>query len=279
MSLQCDVLGSSDMCEEEMAYHESRAQICRYLSSWFPLGSEGEHRTIAEGREEKELVELISNLTARKYRDVQNQSLMEDLAGAEPKGQVSLAINDDYLNKWGLHYLPSYCNAHSRQICNSFKDAGPLEYGSKSPLSMACRDRLDGVLDSLPAPEPTPTPHSRSRHHAAGAGPRPGIATRRYRDVDGVCFAGSIPVELASGRRVPIRKLRRSIRVRTPLGPRKVVLVLKTAVQGGALPGRVASGDAVAPHLPRRQVVDFFGARGAGDGKLCRERLLCHARA
>ncbi|PNY25340.1 Inter-alpha-trypsin inhibitor heavy chain H3 [Tolypocladium capitatum] len=234
VSVRCSVLGRSDLPESELAYHESRARICNHISSWFPLGSDGEHRVIANGREEKkkELAQLISEIPARNYNDEQNRSLMEDLSGSEPKGQISLAINNDsYFHKWGVHYLPSYCNAHSRQICNSFKDPGPLLYGVNSRLFIACRDRLDHVFDNLPAPEPTITYRSRSHHHSSVLSSAKGISMSKYRNSHGVCFVGSAPVELASGRMVPIRKLRRGTKVRTPAGPRKVALVLKTPVQ------------------------------------------------
>lgn len=238
VSVRRSVLDRSDMPESEIAYHESRARICSHISSWFPLGPDGEHRVITDGREEKkkELSLLISEIPARNYNDGQNQSLMEDLTGTEPKGQISLAINNDsYFTKWGVHYLPSYCNAHSRQICNSFKDPGPLQYGVNSPLFIACRDRLDNVFDNLPAPEPTPTYRSRSNHHFSGPSSAPKISMSKYRNSHGVCFAGSTPVELSSGRMVPIRKLRRGMKVRTPAGSRKVALVLKTPVHGEIL--------------------------------------------
>ncbi|KND90618.1 Inter-alpha-trypsin inhibitor heavy chain H3, partial [Tolypocladium ophioglossoides CBS 100239] len=234
VSVRCSVLKHSALPESEIAYHESRARICSHVSSWFPLGPDGEHRVIAGGREEKkkELSQLISEIPARNYNDAQNQSLMEDLTGAEPKGQISLAINNDsYFTKWGVHYLPSYCNAHSRQICNSFKDPGPLHYGVNSPLFIACRDRLDNAFDNLPAPEPTPTSRGGPHRHSFGLSSAPKISMSKYRNSSGVCFAGSTPVELASGRTVPIRKLRRGMKVRTPAGSRKVALVLRTPVR------------------------------------------------
>ncbi|POR35818.1 Inter-alpha-trypsin inhibitor heavy chain H3, partial [Tolypocladium paradoxum] len=238
VSVRRSVLDHSNLPESEIAYHESRARICSHVSSWFPLGPDGEHRVIEDGEEgkKKELSQLISEIPARNFIDAQNQSLMEDLTGTEPKGQISLAINNDsYFNKWGVHYLPSFCNAHSRQICNSFKDPGPLQYGVNSPLFIACRDRLDNVFDNLPAPEPTPTYRSRSHHHSSSLGSAANFSMSKYRNANGVCFAGSTPVELSSGRMVPIRKLRRGMKVRTPAGSRKVALVLKTPVHGEIL--------------------------------------------
>ncbi|KAG5950071.1 hypothetical protein E4U53_005509 [Claviceps sorghi] len=59
----------------------------------------------------------------------------------------------------------------------------------------------------------------------------------------------STPVELASGRMVPIRRLRRGVKVRTPTGVRKVAVVLRTAAQHERL-CRVGGGLLVTPWHP-----------------------------
>ncbi|KAG6007137.1 hypothetical protein E4U21_006321 [Claviceps maximensis] len=230
-STQGSILRATNkMSDAEVAYHESRAEICQFLSSMFPLGPDGEHRADLSKREtyyEKTLAELTAKLPAKDFRDAKNVSLMQDLNGPEPWGQISMAINKAaYFRKWGIHYLPSYINAHSRQICNSFKDPGPLQYGVDSPLFISCRDRLNDAFDNLPPPEPRNGPSSHARTCYAP------VNMRRYRDAAGVCFAGSTPVELASGRMVPIRLLRRGTKVRTPTGMRKVAVVLRTFVRG-----------------------------------------------
>ncbi|KAL7919342.1 hint domain-containing protein [Trichoderma austrokoningii] len=224
----------------EAVYHESRALVCNFISSLFPLASDGEYRAltadakIAEKR--RELAQLIATLPGRDdLADGLSKPLMEDLNGDLPKGQISLAIStSEAFLKWGRHFLPSYVNALTRQICNSFKDSAPLQFGSQSPLFIACRDRLDNAFDSIPAPPPSRyvlaqngSSQGRHAHQSFSAG---SSSMARYRDATGVCFAGSTLVELASGRITDMRKLKRGSRVRTPLGPRKVHLVLKTKV-------------------------------------------------
>lgn len=225
------VLDASDISAAEVAYHESRAEICRLLSSLFPLGPDSEHRTnFGDEIRESTLASLTNALPAKEYEDERNMSLMQDICGPEPQGQISIAIKDvSYLWKWGVHYLPSYYTAHSRQICNSFKDPGPLQYSVDSPLFVACRDRLNDAFDNLPPPEPSLSSFS-GYSSTAGSSYTP-VSMSRYRDVNGVCFAGSTPVELASGRMVHIRRLRRGMKVRTPTGIRKVAMVLRTPVQ------------------------------------------------
>ncbi|KAF4910177.1 hypotheticall protein [Colletotrichum fructicola] len=135
--------------ESEIAYQLSRSQICSYLSSIIPLREDGEHEALSDISPQKieTLEALIKDVPAQKFpNDPKNKSLIEDLSGDQPKGQISLALkNPEYYTKWGVHYLPSLLNAHTRQICNTFKDPGPLQYGVDSPLFIACRDRLDNA--------------------------------------------------------------------------------------------------------------------------------------
>lgn len=237
-SVMRSIVDTNSLSPSEIAYQESRALICGFLASLTPIGGQEEHTPL----DPTCLTETVDNLTsmiqscpAAQFKDAHNQSLMEDLVGDSPKGQISLAIgNEDYYRKWGMHYLPSLLNAHQRQICNSFKDSGPQMYGVDSPLFIACRDRLDNAFDNLPAPEPSSFRHQVCRSRGVptlGPSMTPVFSMARYRNASGVCFAACTKVHLASGRTVKIRKLRRGMKVRTPAGTRKVAMVLKTPVE------------------------------------------------
>ncbi|KAK1251713.1 hypothetical protein MKX07_007192 [Trichoderma sp. CBMAI-0711] len=250
-----DEFDAETLSPAELAYQESRALILSFISTLFPLASDGEYKSLTLAKQQikkrEELSQLIKSLPSGDLTDNLNKSLLEDLCGEHPKGQISLALSTPhFFTKWGRHYLPSYANALSRQICNSFKDSAPLQFGSESPLFIACRDRLDTAFDSIPAPEPSrvvlsssSSSSSRRRRQFSGGGTtshtsttntlRPSMA--RYRNSSGVCFAGSTAVELASGRVTEIRKLRHGTRVRTPLGPKQVAMVLKTKVSSETL--------------------------------------------
>ncbi|GKT50037.1 uncharacterized protein ColSpa_10218 [Colletotrichum spaethianum] len=212
--------------ESEIAYHLSRSHICSILSSIIPIRDDGEHEAMNDISPEmlEQFQNLIKGLPANKFpSDPQNKSLIEDLVGEQPKGQISLALTrPDFYIKWGVHYLPSLLNAHTRQICNTFKDPGPLQYGVHSPLFIACRDKLDAAFDSLPAP--TPSNQHMATHHGR-------VVMSSYNSSSGVCFVSSTPVRLGSGKTVPIKALRRGVAVQTPSGPRRVIAVLKTPVQ------------------------------------------------
>ncbi|OAA70624.1 von Willebrand factor, type A [Cordyceps fumosorosea ARSEF 2679] len=251
-----NLMEKSSMPEETVAYHESRAQICSFLSGLFPIEKQGVHAASAMGSDFEQITAdleaLIEKLPSRKFSDPLNKSLMQDLAGEEPEGQISIALSkDSFFWKWGQHYLPSFLNAHTRQVCNSFKDPGPLQYGCNSSLFITCRDRLDEAFDNLPAPEPSRHKEIARSHGVRGfafpissastsMGSYTPISTASvsmssYRNSRGVCFAGTTLVQLASGRDVEIRRLRRGMKLQTPLGSRKVTAVLRTPVKDETL--------------------------------------------
>lgn len=227
--------GEPKLSLAEKAYHISRSAIVELLSRVAPIrAKDGEH-VPARSDARKLAVEvemLLSSLPAADPRvrsDPRCASLLEDLTGEDPKGQISLAFKKKFFGRWGIHYLPSLANAHAKQICNSFKDPGPLMYGTESPLFERCRDRLDNIFDSLPAPKPSNHTTYRSM-----------ISMSSWNSSCAPCFAGNATVVVvsASGEETRVTKvgrLRGGIRVLTPLGPRKVVAVLKTRVRREAM--------------------------------------------
>lgn len=233
VAIRRNIFDTTSLSEAEIAYHQSRSMICNFIASIFPMSKIGEHAIDRNQLPQRadELADLIKNLPSNSFTDEANASLVQDLVGEEPQGQISLALSRAvYLNKWGVHYLPSLLNAHTRQVCNSFKDPGPLQYCSDSPLFNKCRENLDNAFDNLPAPEPTAPEAPRWGNSSSSISSGP-ISMKRYRNVSGVCFAASTDVTLASGRTVEIRRLRRGMKVRTPMGPRRVAMVLKTPVE------------------------------------------------
>ncbi|KAI0836462.1 hint-domain-containing protein [Hypoxylon sp. FL0890] len=223
-----DVLQVSDLPEHVIAYHRSRSMLCDFLSSFFPLQSDGEYETrraINPQRHQEDFKYLLDKIPARLYNDKYNKSLMEDIVGNLPSGQVSLALSSEgYFNRWGCHYFLSLWNAHAKQLCNSFKDPGPLMY-NQNPFFAKCRDALDQSFDTIPPPKPSCPTVATTSH----------INMRFLNARSGPCFAGTSEVTLASGKRVPIRKLRRGSRVHTPVGSRRVAAVLKTIVRGAIM--------------------------------------------
>ncbi|CAI4213416.1 unnamed protein product [Parascedosporium putredinis] len=182
----------------EVAYHVSRSQICEFIGSHYKLNPDQEHAKRVAKAAPDGLQKLLEALPARKFStgadgeddadnggngNGLNDSLLHEL-DADRGGQIPLAVGPDYFQTWGEHYLLSLKSAHERQVCNSFKDPGPLQYSCDSPLFIQCRDILDDVFDNLKAPPPSlRTSYTGERD------------MRVYRNVAGPCFAGSTPVQ------------------------------------------------------------------------------------
>ncbi len=249
-----DVFSQPSLPPAEVAYHISRSALVNFLSTFYPLDATSKHRPLSEMPSDlpDRLSQLLTTLPAFNNPEFLAAhpgcgALLTDLCGTPTvpttppsswTGQIALAtLNKDYYAKWGRHYLPSLAGAHARQICNTFKDAGPLQYGANSPLFKSCRDRLDAAFDSLPAPTPSRhvyTDHRRrSSRGSAGSSHstgKPSFSMRSYNRAGNGCFAGFVRVALAGDRKgeeIPIDQLRRGMEVVTPRGGRKVVGILK----------------------------------------------------
>jgi hypothetical protein len=229
-------------------YHCARAQICEYLSSLFPVQENGEHMAI-DGRDALALMRtnldaLVTKLQRLPTKDTQGlKALLEDLVGKPPAttGQVFQALLStnprNYWAKWGRHYLPSLLHAHQRQVCNSFKDPGPLLYGKDSPLFQQCRDELDQAFDNLPQPKPSlpeRVVQTYDRHGSATGSrsiPHSPATMSRYNSSAAPCFEGHCKVKIDDTLKVPVKSLKPGMRVWTPVGQRRVVAVIKTRVR------------------------------------------------
>ncbi|KAI1810330.1 U-box domain-containing protein [Poronia punctata] len=220
-SAQQDISSGSHLAKSVIAYHRSRSQICQLLSSFLELDDNSQYRvesTKGLVYLRKKLDTLIRRIPAREHRDRGNRALLKDL-----NGQITTALSsEEYFRKWGVDYFLSLWNAHSMQLRNSFKDPGPQMY-NKNKFFLRCRDTLDDAFDGLPAPTP-----SRARPGRSVVVPH----MSRFNDVNGACFDESSPVRLASGEEVSIGNLSSGTAVRTPVGPRRVRAVLRTAVIG-----------------------------------------------
>ncbi|KAL8370063.1 hypothetical protein RB595_000430 [Gaeumannomyces hyphopodioides] len=287
LKLDRDPFRADDPPEAEVAYHVSRSMLCKFLSSLFPYPAGGERQRYGWGEAKtryEDRTPIDSELAARLCGVKQAMpawhlagasddcaSLIQDIEGHEPHGQVALALSRrDYWGRWGGHYLLGLLDAHTRQACNSFKDPGPGRYGLASPLFAACRARLDRAFDAVKPPPPSrvaPPPYSSSS--GGGSGSSSGNSEQRmysmshaYLNSSAPCFAGATRVRLAetataTATTVAIRDLARGMRVHTPLGPRAVAAVLRTRVRRAAV--RRVGGVVVTPWHPVRRTSDGGG--------------------
>ena len=232
--------------QEWTEYHRYRAQLCDFISSLFPYKKNGERTECKTQNLPKavgvRLESLIKDVTSCQHKGPGVESLIAELVGEEPAGQISLALSsteqENYWRKWGRHYLPSLMHAHQRQVCNTFKDPGPLLYGQKSPLFTQCRDELDSAFDNLPAPKASIPPamvatydHHGNRIMVPGQ-PRPTVHMSRWNSSSNPCFAGTCKVRMGDGQRVAVKSLKKGMMVWTPAGERQILAIVKTRGQG-----------------------------------------------
>lgn len=60
------------------------------------------------------------------------------------------ALQKQYFVKWGRHYLQSLYSAHTRKVCNNFKDKGVQSYATE--FFLRCQAEGDKAFNTLPAP-------------------------------------------------------------------------------------------------------------------------------
>ncbi|EJT82101.1 hypothetical protein GGTG_02075 [Gaeumannomyces tritici R3-111a-1] len=220
MKLDRNPFRADDPPEAEVAYHVSRSMLCNFLSSLFPFSDDDQRLLYAWGIEKtlcEDRIPIDSEIAARLdgvkrampawgrvFECLDCKSLIMDVEGHEPNGQVGLALScGEYWGRWGGHYLLGLLDAHARQACNSFKDPGPSRYGLASPLFAACRDRLDLAFDAVEPPTPCerpPPPYSSGGGVGAVAVSshrQPYSMSIMYNNASAPCFAGDTRVRLA----------------------------------------------------------------------------------
>jgi hypothetical protein len=213
-----------------------RSSICSFISSLYPLNpTDGEHVAIKASElagPQVELDILISHFKSFNFADEFIASLLSDLCGDEPHGQIKLALSKpEYWERWGIHYLLSLWNAHAKQICNSFKVPGPLMYGRDAPLFINCRDEMDNAFDNLPAP--TPSRKIVTRPHRSGERNKTtrSINMKSWNRSSNSCFAANSKVRMADGVEREIETVRPGMKVWTPVGPRAIKHIVGNQVE------------------------------------------------
>ncbi|KAI1177061.1 hint-domain-containing protein [Nemania sp. FL0916] len=227
-----DVLATSPLSEEVIAYHQSRSMICRFLLYASTDGLEdGFNSSHPFAACQKRFQEVLSTIPARSHKDVYNKSLMADL-----RGQISEALSDQrYFNRWGRHFFLSLWFAHAKQLRNTFKDPGPSKY-NENEFFIKCRDDLDTAFENIPPPRPSRASEfanirTLNEGNMLGYNLLSTDTMSYFNDSSRPCFAASSPVLLATGDEVPVGTLRKGSMVTTPSGPRSVRAILTTEVR------------------------------------------------
>lgn len=145
-----------------------------------------------------------------------------DALHKDVRGQVAEAREDGHYRRWGRHFLPSLAAAHRDQRRNNFKDPGVQMYGGDRFKTL--QDEGDVIFAAL-AP-PVPTKANRTLHAISST-----YVSARYNSADNPCFAGSSLIDTETMGAVAIEDLVPGVMLRTPVGPRRVVVIVKTTLQ------------------------------------------------
>jgi len=156
---------------------------------------------------------------------------LEDLVGSDADedsvGQVSEALSkDEYLKKWGQHFLPSLRLAHLHQLCNNFKDPGVQHYAGE--LFTDIRDTAEEIFQKLPPPKP-----SKKVYNAGGSAVAAPRDMTMFYNVGGGCFAGECLVAMADGSQKALNRVVRGDQIMTPTGNAEVACSVRTRCTGG----------------------------------------------
>ncbi|KAB2578271.1 hypothetical protein DBV05_g3221 [Lasiodiplodia theobromae] len=252
-------------------YHLHRSMVCEFLNSLSKLDGDEEYITMPINDLDKALTrldELIRKIKSSDCAGSGSQDFLYDLgssldearanSSADPAGQVMQALfRPMYFDRWGKHYLPSLLHAYRHQLCLNEKDHGPKAFVATNPLFHhfkeaqstswdKAQDRLMEIVkkqaradaEAAARGEQQRSPPAYSFSSSRGLAAQPSsrvISMAAYNNPHNPCFAGPSRILLASGRRIPVRLLRRGAAILTPAGPRRVAAVVETALRSVAL--------------------------------------------
>ena len=154
----------------------------------------------------------------------QSKEFVKDILNPDPHGQVGMAPQKAYFDRWGQHYLRSYLRAQVLEQCMNFKDPGLQIYGSD--LFRELQSLGDKAFDDLPPPIPSGQPPA-----AYGGGYTAPVTslrslTQSFNNPSGGCFHGNSGVLMADFLRTPIKDIAPGSLVWTPTGTARVVALV-----------------------------------------------------
>ena len=150
----------------------------------------------------------------------------------ELNGQITEAMSDKYITKWGKHYLSSILMAHLNEETINFKDPAIQHYGSN--IFRYFRDICEDLFIKSPPPIPTGrSPYTVSATAAASA-PAPRIVMANYHNASGGCISGKCLVSSGENSLIYVRDVRAGDVINcpdSPSGKSEVEYVLKYKVR------------------------------------------------
>ena len=131
--------------------------------------------------------------------------MLENLSGntaTMSKGQIELAIEPNYFNKWGEFYLDQLSRALNQEIKPNFKDEA-CRFGGEMFNDIV--DKASDIFDSL---EP-PTPSLLHQHtYTSNNNYQPLRSLAVYNNLGGGCFSTNCHITLANGNEIKVNQLK-----------------------------------------------------------------------
>ena len=184
------------------------------------------------------------NTELLKINHAYSVALLEEL-----NGQITEAMSDKYISKWGKHYLRSVTMAHLNEETINFKDAALQHYGSD--MFRYFRDICEDIFIKSPAPIPTgQIPYTAS---ATSRAPAPRIDMLNYYNARGGCISGKCLVSSGENSLIYVRDIRKGDVINCPDSPNGksvVEYVLKYKVRKTDQVVKFEDGLIISPHHP-----------------------------
>jgi hypothetical protein len=158
--------------------------------------------------------ELDANIMKAILRNIKSSDSNE--------GQLCKAFsNEDWFNRWGIHYLRYFVRSHQLQVCSNFKDTSLQHYGGK--LFRELRMEIEDIFRTIPVPKP-----SRSNE------PFRGNFQQSTYSQGGPCIAGDGTIEMVNGQLVRVSSLKKGDQIKNNNGDvATIVCVIKTNIRNG----------------------------------------------
>ncbi len=149
------------------------------------------------------------------HDDSRIAAILRDIqSDTEGEGQIGLAVNPEFFERWGKHYIRAYLRSQELQQCMNFKDPGLQMYGGD--LFHAIQTEADTIFCTLPPPKAS---GAVSSGYGGAATTAPLLASMSvFHNASSGCFHGDNQIRMGDGSSKKIRDVTIGDIVKTPTG-------------------------------------------------------------
>jgi len=179
------------------------------------------------------------NLNQFKFNKLDTNNTYLDNLQKDINGQITQAFSrEDWMKRWGKHYLLSLQMAHENEWCNNFKDPGVQNYSSKQ--FQKYQNEIENIFITLAPPTPSYQPTTK-------------ISTMNtYYDSGGACYHMDCLVTMNDGENKKVKDIIKGDKVKTSKGFATVSAVVKSEMFKNVKMVKFESGLLITPYHPIR---------------------------